>query len=145
MIGTDCLLHDHRRPVPLEPVPLWPITRGGPTGGPTVLVCANSAGLIWDLLDRIETHAAGRSHDTARLVLAHAPDRWRQAFPGTERLLAYRIWLWYGDAFLRGAIASLVEQWKPDGSARDPHFPTANQLAEARRWPARIRRRLARR
>lgn len=143
MIGTDCLLHEHRSPVPLEAVPLWPAARGGPLGGPTVYVCANSAALIWDLLTRIEGHAEGRAQDTAAAVLRYAPERWRQAFPGTERLVAYRMWLKYGDAFLRGAIDGLVESWHPDGSPRARDFPSIDQLTAAARWPARIRRRLA--
>jgi hypothetical protein len=135
-----CVLHDHEGPVQ---VPLWPAARGGPLRGAEVPLCPDSAAAVWDLLRRIEAHAEGRAHDTARAVLAHAPARWRQAFPGPERVIAYRMWLRYGDAFLRGALDNLVAAWWADGSPRDPDLPSIDQLVAAARWPTRLRRRLA--
>jgi hypothetical protein len=142
-MGDGCVLHEHTRLVPIERVPLRPVSRGGPTGGPTVEICAQGAATIFELLMRIEGFAAAGAQATAREVLAALPPRWREIFPGPERLVAYRIWLWYGDAYLRGALNEWARTWQPDGRSRLARVPDAADIDVVATWPARIRRRLA--
>lgn len=143
MLGDSCILHEHEGRVPIEPVPLHPVSRGGPTGGPTVPICANSARVTWDLVERIENFSAGRHYPTARQVINNLPVRYRNLFPGPERVVAYRIWLGYGDAYLRGVLDEWVEGWHPDGRARWPDYPRAEDLSRVAAWPAHLRRRLS--
>lgn len=142
-MGDGCLLHQHRRLVPIERVPLRPVSRGGPTGGPVIEVCANSAAMVYELLERIEGYASAGAQDTAREVLQALPPTWWRIFPAGERAVAYRIWLRYGDAFLRGVLADWVVSWHPDGRARLPGTPSVDDLSAVAGWPARLRRRLA--
>lgn len=144
MMGDGCIAHEHDRLVPLVLVPVRLPARGGPPDGPGVWLCANAAATVYDLLERIEGFASAGAQATAREVVAALPARWLPVYPGRERLVAYRIWLTYGDAVLRGSLDRELRSWHPDGRSKISGLPDVADLDTVASWPRRLRRRLAR-
>ena len=141
-MGDGCLLHRHNRLVPLVRVPPHPPARGGTVDG-SWLLCAMSAAAVWDLLERVEEHATAGGQPTARRVIGALPRHLWDQYPGDERVVAYTMWIRYGDTLLAGGLADEYRAWHPDGRPKLPDMPHHDDLTRVAAWPRRVRRRLA--
>lgn len=142
MLGRDCLVHaEHDLPAPIHGHHVRPLVRGG-GDSQVVSLCANAHGRVHRLLDEIEATAQACPFATVGEVLRTLPDDIWQAFPATERAIAYHGWQSYGLGFLNGRYATAYRLWRTDGTPKEPDTPLFVDLGHAARWSKRWRKEL---
>lgn len=140
MIGVDCFVHgQHSAPVPIEAHRIRPPSRGGDPYGAAVPLCANAHGLVHALLDEIEAVARSAPHATLQQAVKLVDDHVWAGYPGRVRLIAYRSWQSYGEAFLGRRFHRQHDLWDTAGRPREDSVPAYNQLARLRNMPRRLR------
>lgn len=144
LVGRVCLAHrTHADAVPIEIHHVRPVTRGG-IGSPTVQLCANSHGLVHDLLDQIEKQAKASPYALVSEVIRDMPrDIWAR-YPGAVRVIAYKGWQQYGLGFIGGMYEPQAHNWTTSGEAKHANVPSYHDVRHAARWSRKWARELER-
>jgi hypothetical protein len=142
--GRACLAHPGHDPaVPIHWHRIRPLARGG-WRSHGVRLCANSHGIVHDLLDLIEDTAATARFASVHEVIRSLPEHTWASFPGAERVIAYAGWKAYGLGFLNGRYRAHYRFWRTDGTPKEPDVPVFDDLVHAARWSKRWRREMER-
>lgn len=144
MLGRVCLAHaDHPVPVPIEHHHVRPVCRGG-QGTRTIQLCANAHGAVHDLLNEIEELAYRSPFAVVDEIVRNLPRSVWAGYEGPVRVIAYKGWRAYGNAFLTGVYTAEFRLWDSAGQAKRAGVPAYSETLHAARWSRRWRRHLER-